>query len=93
MLGLAQKAGKIAGGALAAEKAIKSGKAYLVILAGDASGNTRKKFSNMAAWYDVPVRVFLDRTELGHRIGKDERSVLALTDQNLAEAIQKQLEE
>ena len=91
LLSLAQKAGRIAGGSLAAEKAIKSGNAFLVILAGDASGNTRKKYSNMAAWYGVPLRELLDREELGRRIGKAERSVLAVTDENFAEAIQRHL--
>ena len=93
MLSLAQKAVKVAGGSLAAEKAIKGGSAHLVLLAADASGNTTKKYSNMAAWYQVPLRTFLNREELGRRIGKAERSVLAVTDGNLAEAIQKQLEE
>ena len=93
MLGLAQRAGRIAGGALAAEKAIRGGKAYLVILAEDASANTIKKFSNMAAWNKVPLQSCLTREELGRRIGKEERSVLAVTDGNFAEAIQKHLSE
>ena len=91
MLSLAQKAGRIAGGAFAAEKAIRGGDACLVILAADASDNTRKKYVNMAAWHHVPLQVFLDREELGRRIGKAERSVLAVTDPHFAEAIQKQL--
>ena len=93
MLGLAQRAGKVAGGGLAAEKAVKGGKAYLLILAEDASANTVKKFTNMAAWNKVPLQSFLTKAELGKRIGKEERSVLAVTDGNFAEAIQKHLNE
>ena len=37
MIGLAQKAGKIVSGEFATEKAVKTGKAALVIVAGDAS--------------------------------------------------------
>ena len=91
MLSLAQKAGRIAGGGFAAEKAIRVGEAHLVILAADASDNTKKKYTNMAAWHHVPLQEFLDREELGRRIGKAERSVLAVTDPHFAEAIQKQL--
>lgn len=93
MLGLARRAGKIAGGALAAEKAVRSGKAYLVVLAEDASANTIKKFTNMAAWNNVPLQSFLTKAELGRRIGKEERSVLAVTDGNFAEVIMKHLSE
>ena len=38
MIGLAQKAGKIVSGEFATEKAVKTGKAALVIVAGDEIG-------------------------------------------------------
>ena len=44
MIGLAQKAGKIVSGEFATEKAVKTGKAALVIVAGDASENTPVKY-------------------------------------------------
>ena len=47
MLGLAMKAGKVSSGEFATEQAVKSGSAYLVILAETASANTQKKFRNM----------------------------------------------
>ena len=50
MIGLAQKAGKIVSGEFATEKAVKTGKAALVIVAGDASENTKKMFTNMCAF-------------------------------------------
>ena len=46
MLGLAMKAGKVVSGEFAVDKSIKEGSAFLVIIASDASDNTRKKFSN-----------------------------------------------
>ena len=42
MLGLARRAGKVVSGEFSVEKAVKSGKAYLVIVAEDASDNTIK---------------------------------------------------
>lgn len=44
MISLATKAGKVASGEFCTEKEVKSGRAYLVIVAGDASDNTKKKF-------------------------------------------------
>ena len=49
-LGLAQKAGCIASGEYAVEKAVKGGLASLVIVAEDASDNTKKKMKNMTAF-------------------------------------------
>ena len=55
LLGLAERAGKIASGEFAAEKAVKTGKARLIIVAEDASDNTKKKFSDMCKYYQVHV--------------------------------------
>ena len=48
MLGLAQKAGRIASGEFATEKAVRSGRANLILLTEDASANTQKKITDMA---------------------------------------------
>ncbi|MDO5702179.1 MAG: ribosomal L7Ae/L30e/S12e/Gadd45 family protein, partial [Lachnospiraceae bacterium] len=69
-LGLAARAGRTESGEFSAEKAVKSGRAYLVVIAGDASLNTKKKFSNMCDHYEVPMLVLFDRERLGHIIGK-----------------------
>lgn len=47
MLGIAAKAGSVASGEFSTEKAVKEGRAYLVIVAQDASDNTKKMFRNM----------------------------------------------
>ena len=47
LIGLAMKAGKIVSGEFMTEKSVKTGKAELVLVAADASDNTRKKFQNM----------------------------------------------
>lgn len=85
------KAGKIASGEFASEKAVKSGDAYLVILSEDASQNTKKKFQNMADWRSVPTEIYLDKQSLGRYIGKGERSVLAVLDKNFAGMISMQI--
>ena len=55
-LGLAKRAGKVASGEFQTEEAIRKGKAELVLVAGDASDNTKKKFRNMMpGWLSVPT--------------------------------------
>lgn len=89
MLGISAKAGKVASGEFQTEQAVKKGKAYLVITAGDASENTRKKFANMCEYYQVPFFLFSDRISLGNAIGKEFRASLAVVDENLAKVIEK----
>lgn len=89
LLGLAQKAGKIASGEFSTEKAVKSGQAKMAVISADASGNTKKKFHNMCEWYHVPVIEIFDKASLGHCLGRSDRTSLAVTDEGLARAIMK----
>lgn len=91
MLGLAARSGNVVSGGFATEEAVKRGKACLVILAEDASDNTRKKFSNSCEFYGVPCDSYSVKGMLGHAIGKEERSCLAVTDQGFANSIRKHL--
>lgn len=91
MLGLAARSRNVVSGGFATEQAVKCGKAALVIIAEDASGNTRKKYSNMCDFYEVPYTVHGTKAVLGHSMGKDGRSVLAVTDEGFADSIRKHL--
>ena len=93
MLGLAMKAGKAVSGEFQTETAVKDGTACLVIVATDASENTKKLFQDKATYRAVPVRVFGTKEELGHALGKEFRASVAITDRGFAETIQKKLEE
>ena len=93
LIGLAMKAGKCVSGEFMTEREVKSGKACLVMAAADASDNTKKKFENMCAYYQVRLRSFLTKEELGRAIGKEYRACLAVLDENLARAIGKELNE
>ena len=91
MLGIAAKSGNVVSGEFSTEKAIKTGYAYLVIVSEEASENTNKMFTNMTDFYEVPMYVFGTKEELGRCIGKEFRASLAITDENLAEAVEKKL--
>lgn len=91
LIGLAMKAGKVVSGEFSTEKAVKTGHACLVIISEEASDNTRKKFQNMCTYYEVPIYFYGTKIDLGIAIGKEFRASLAVTDQGLSTAIEKQL--
>lgn len=86
-MGLAQKAGKLFSGTDSSERAVKSGRAKLVIVAEDASRNTRKKFEDMCRYHGAAMRVFGMKELLGRYAGKDERSVIAIAEQGFAKRL------
>ena len=91
MLGIAAKSGSVVSGEFSTEKAVKTGHAYLVIVSEEASNNTNKMFTNMTSFYEVPMYVFGTKEELGRCIGKEFRASLAITDENLANAVENKL--
>ncbi len=89
LLGMAQRAGRVASGGFAVEKLIQSGRAVLVIVAKDASENTRKMFRNKCEFYEVAYAEISTREKLGRAIGKEERVSIALEDEGFSGAILK----
>ena len=93
MLGLATRSRNIVSGEFMTEKSVKSKQAVLVLVATDASDNTKKMFRNMCEFYKVPYYVYGTKEELGHCMGKEFRASLAVIDRGFANSIIKNLEE
>lgn len=89
MLGLACKAGKLVGGEFSVEKSVRGGKTFMVVIAGDVSENTKKKFTNMCAYYKVPLCIYGTKESLGQATGKEYRASLAILDEGFKKAIMK----
>lgn len=89
MISIAAKGRNLVSGEFAVEKAVKCGKAYLVIVAEDASDNTKNQFSNMCEFYEVPMVVYGNKDTLGHFIGTQMRANIAITDEGIANSILK----
>ncbi len=85
-IGLCMKAGKAQSGAFAAENAIKAGKAKLVLLEESASEATKTHYEQLCAAHGVPF--YLTET-VGRAIGKDSRIVMAVTDTNFKDMIER----
>lgn len=93
LLGLCARSRKLASGEFAVESAVKDGSAWLVIVATDASKNTKKLFHDKCSFYEVPVFEYGTKESLGHTIGKETRASIAILDENFAKAIIEKLEE
>ena len=93
LLGLAAKGRNLRSGEFSTEKAVKEGRAAMVIIGNDASDNTKKKFTNMCAFYNTPIYFYSDKVQLGRAIGREMRTSVAVTDEGMAANIMKRLEE
>jgi ribosomal protein L7Ae-like RNA K-turn-binding protein len=91
MLGLAAKAGKIVSGEFSTEKAIKSGKAFLVIVSEEASENTKKIFRDKCSFYEIPIYLYASKEMLGNAIGRQFRASLAVLDPGFANSLEEKL--
>ena len=87
MIGLARRAGKVSTGAFVCGKMIKSRRARLVILARDASENTKKTITDSCRFYKIRVIEISDMEHLGHITGGGDRAVVSVNDNNFAKAI------
>jgi ribosomal protein L7Ae-like RNA K-turn-binding protein len=92
-LGLAQRAGKLVSGEEAVEAAVRRGRVRLVIIAADASSNTKAKFSNMAGHRRIDYVLVGDKDTLGKAIGKPQRAVIGVVDRGFASLIRGLVEE
>ena len=93
LLGLAAKGRNLRSGEFSTEKAVKEGSAAMVIIGNDASDNTKKKFTNMCAFYNTPIYFYSDKVQLGRAIGREMRTSVAVTDEGMAANIMRRLEE
>ncbi len=92
MISLCAKAGRLVSGNFSVEKAVKSQKAYVVIVACDASDNTKKLFNQKCNYYDIPYFEFGDKDNLGKFIGREFRTSIAVLDEGFGNLIIKYMD-
>lgn len=91
-LGLARRANRLALGETALYQC-RMNKAKLLLIASDASDNTRNKAMQVAKTTNVPYRFYLTKTEFGALLGKGSVAILALLDKGISEQVIQQLED
>lgn len=87
LLGLAMRAGKLVSGEDATMLDLKKGKLNLVIVAADASNNTKKLFSDKTSYRKVSCVELSTKSDLGVSVGKDSRAVIGIKDTGFANKI------
>lgn len=87
MIGLAVKAGQTLSGAFAVEGAVRRGKARLVLIDGRASAGTLRQFQLLCEHHGVKCVVLQDSGVLESLLKRDNRTIMAIMDNNFATAI------
>ncbi len=86
LLGLAQASKNITSGEKAMDS-IRHNKAKLVIIAADASENTKKRYINKCDYYGIQYIIMGSSDELSHAIGKNNRMAICVLNENFASKI------
>lgn len=86
LLGLARRAGRLAVGATAVQKMVKSGARPIVVLARDAGAGQRGRCRNLR-----PVRGLVDgcltRADLARQLGRADLAVVAVADRGFVQGL------
>lgn len=85
LLGLAMRAGKLTSGTNRVLESIRKQESSLVIVAEDASENTKKQFLNKCDYYQSPLVIIFCGAEISSALGR-ERTVCAFTDDGFAKS-------
>lgn len=93
MLGLCMRAGKLAYGSDMCEEKVKYKKVRLLIVAEDASENTKERFRRIAEQNHVRIYFYSTIDELSHQVGKNNKAVYGIMDENFAKKVNQLFEE
>ena len=86
-LGLAQRAGKLVSGDDSTMLEIKKNRVKLVIVADDASNNTKKLFKDKTSFRNINCVTYSTKLQLGLAIGKAPRAVVGIKDARFANKV------
>lgn len=84
LIGLAIKSGSLISGEDTCKREIQGNRVNLVIVAEDASDNTKKLFNDKTSFRKIPLRFFGTKDEIGIWIGKMPRAVIAVKDKGFS---------
>ena len=91
LLGLARRAGALERGTGSTQRAVKDGRARLVLLARDATQVQRDKVMKLLRHQETPRVVVGSRAELGAAVGSAPLSAVAVTEAGFASQLASQL--
>lgn len=86
-LGLSMRAGKLVSGEDTTLRDVKKERVHLVLIASDASENTKKLFSDKCSFRNIDCMVFGTKDAIGQSIGKGPRAVVGLKDEKISSIV------
>ncbi len=89
LMGFASKSGNISSGQEQVVRAVRMGKAKLVIMALDVSNNSRKMLKDKCTYYGVDLIEIMEREEISKCIGKKNKTCVSINESGFAESIMK----
>lgn len=90
LLGLCARARKLSSGSLLIND-IRAHKVNFVIIAEDASDNTKKKITDKCQYYHIDFMICGDIDHISQAVGKNNRVALGITDKGFANKIKSKL--
>ncbi len=87
LIGLAQKAGKVSSGTMAAKTSLIRKRARLLVVSHDISAGTLDALLKICVKNKVPGVSYGTKNELGSAVGKAYRVALTINDPNMASAV------
>ncbi len=87
LIGLANRARKIALGEETIVKKIQQREAHLILLAADIGEQTRKKITDKCTFYDIPYVFVDDREIVSQAVGSSDRVAIAILDKGFAQKL------
>ena len=89
LIGLCRKSGNLLCGATAVESAVKSGKCYLVLIAGNSGESIRRKMEGLCTSNNINYKIVFSKEWLGDAAGLDGKAVIAVKSKDFADGILK----
>jgi len=87
LVGLARRAGYVAVGTRAVREAAGRGEACVIVVAGDATDNARKRLHGLASRPEIEMVECGTRGSLGRAVGRQEAVVVGIGDRGLGRRI------
>ncbi|HEY8485522.1 MAG TPA: ribosomal L7Ae/L30e/S12e/Gadd45 family protein [Longimicrobiales bacterium] len=91
LLGLAARAGAVLAGTERVRLAARAGKSRFVVVAADASENSREKLLPLLRAKGIPHVVAFDRVRLGAAVGRSALSAVGVVDPSFAARLEELL--
>lgn len=92
LLGFAQKGKILVAGDSNVDAYLKKDKICLLLMATDLAENRKKEWRLRAADAEIDIIEVTDKLQLGIAVGMSPRTIIGLTDQQMAHAIVKKLQ-